>query len=186
MKPEIANLLKQMGFNVNTKPTPPKKLQKNPDPFPKTIPECIFSRYNIIHDLCADFSKKNPELEMEKPVSDLLSLIARIPYTTNLLKRGTEPEWASGFIYAIGQMKGIFTRGREEGWKARHIGDFFGVKSEVPQGRAYLIRTELRDVKRSWNEKYEGTIFDGQVDDDWAECMNEWVGEHEYLRNRGW
>jgi hypothetical protein len=54
---------------------------------------------------------------MEKPVLDLLSLISRIPYTMDILNRGTEHAWAAGFIYAIGQMKGLFTRGREEGMK---------------------------------------------------------------------
>ncbi|MCX6694604.1 MAG: DUF6398 domain-containing protein [Methanomicrobiales archaeon] len=144
-------------------------------------------RYTHIHDLCVDFCKNHPGLDMEKPSLDLLSLISHIPYTTKLLQRGTEAAWASGFIYAIGQMKGLFTRGREEGLKSSGIGDHFGVMGDVAQNRAYLIRTALRNVKRSWEEKYEGTIFDGQVEEDWVELMNEWVGDGIYgMRKPPW
>ena len=58
---------------------------------------------------------------------------------------------------------------------------------DVAQNRAYLIRTALRNVKRSWEEKYEGTIFDGQVEEDWVELMNEWVGDGIYgMRKPPW
>jgi hypothetical protein len=87
---------------------------------------------------------------MEKPVLDLLSLVSRIPDTMEMLNRGPESGWASGFIYAIGRMKGLFTRGREEGLKSEDIGGYFGMKGDVAKGRAYLIRTDLRKVKRSW------------------------------------
>lgn len=63
--------------------------------------------------------------------------------------------------------------------KSKDIGGFFGGKGDVAKGRAYLIRTELRIVKRSFEAGYQGTLFDGQVGDDWAELMNEWVGDAE-------
>lgn len=104
-----------------------------------------------------------------------------------LIERGTEAAMASGFIYAIGQMKGLFVRGKEKGLKSYDIGDAFGVKGDVPKSRAYLIRTELRTVKREWNEEYTGTIFDGQVDEDWVELMDEWVGDGWYgMRKPSW
>jgi len=170
-------LLRMKGITYDPIDESPKILMKNPHPFPKTIPDDISQRYTHIHDLCLDFCANHPDLNMEKPVLDLLSLVSRIPFTVKLLQRGTESAWASGFIYAIGQMKGLFTRGREKGLKSYHIGDYFGVKGEVPKGRAYLIRTELRKVRKSWEEEYAGTIFDGEVADDWVELMNEWVGE---------
>ena len=181
-------LLQEMkGITGDEIPEPVKTLKKNPNPFPKRIPATINTRYTKIHNLCADFCNNHPELDLEKPVFDLLSLVARIPYTMKLLERGTESAMASGFIYAIGQMKGLFTRGREKGLKSYDIGDCFGVKGDVPKSRAYLIRTELRTVKRAWNEEYAGTIFDGQVDEDWVELMNEWVGDGWYgMRPPSW
>lgn len=154
---------------------PAKTIRINSSPFPQTIPDAIAGRHKQVHDLCVQFCNEHPELDMEKPVLDLLSLIARIPLTMNILNKGTEHAWASGFIYAIGQMKGLFTRGREEGLKSKDIGNYFGVKGVLAQSRAYHIRTELRKVKGAWEVKYKGTLFDYEVDTDWAELMNEWV-----------
>ena len=184
----LESLLMQMKGSTTDNTGNRKIRKKAVDPFPKSIPDSIAPRYFKIRELCLDFcTKQLSELEMEKPVVDLLSLIARIPFTMELLIRGTESDWASGFIYAIGQMKGLFTRGREKGLKSYDIGNYFGVKGDVAKGRAYLIRTELRKVKRSWEEEYEGTIFDGQVDDNWVQLMNEWVGDGWYgMRQPPW
>ncbi|PWR72615.1 DUF6398 domain-containing protein [Methanospirillum lacunae] len=175
--PLVDLLLKMKVITDDEISKPVKNLKNNPDPFPKTIPDSIITRYSQIHILCVDFCNHHPELDLEKPVLDLLSLVARIPDTMKLLERGTEASMASGFIYAIGQMKGLFTRGKEKGLKSHDIGDAFKVKGDVPKSRAYLIRTELRRVKREWNEEYTGTIFDGQVGEDWVELMDEWVGD---------
>ncbi len=60
-------------------------------------------------------------------------------------------------------MKELFPRGRGNGMKAKDISDFFGITSENVHSRAYLIRTELRKVKRTWEAEYQEILFDGQV-----------------------
>lgn len=173
-------ILKVLGLKEDRMPKQSKPRKKKANPILKSVPSTITPRYYQIQNLCIDFCKSNPDLNMEKPVLELLSLIARIPYTEKILDMGTEQALASGFIYAIGQMMGLFTRGREKGLKSNDIGDFFGVNGDSTKGRAYLIRTELRKVKRAWTDDYEGSLFDGQVDDDWAELMDEWVGDGRY------
>ncbi|MBN1167848.1 MAG: hypothetical protein JXA44_12070 [Methanospirillaceae archaeon] len=183
----IDEIRKRLGISVPVpaKRDKPKKQGRGKlSPFPDTIPDSIADRHTKILDLCYSFCDTSRLPWMKQPVSDLLSLFCRIPMTTMVICRGTEEAWASGFIYAIGQMKGLFTRGREEGMKSKDVGDFFQVSGDTPKSRAYLIRTELRKVRSAWEEEYEGTLFDGQTRDDWAELLNDWVGHRQYRMRR--
>jgi hypothetical protein len=164
--------------------TQPKERQRSPDvktpEIPAAIPEDMVERHSVMREACIPFCHTHPDLFEEEAICSFLSLIMRIPTTREELKRGDPIPWAAAAIYAFGQMNDLFTRGREEGWKARDIGSFFGIGDQIVQNRVYRMKVALRHFRLVWQYAEEKNLFEGEVPGAWADRINEWVGE-EYL-----
>jgi ribosomal protein S27AE len=144
---------------------------------PADIPPDLQKRYQVMSRSCTQFCRNHPDSFDEEAISGFLSLIFRIPTTRHELKNGDTLPWAAGVIYAFGQMNGLFTRGRQAGWKARDIGSAFGVSDSATRNRAYRINVALRRFRVVWHYTEDESLFTGQVPDIWRDRIDTWVGD---------